>query len=192
MNLNTAKSALKPWQLTEETLHAKCRIFNVYRQSYKHLERAQKGDFFVIKSPNWVQVLALTPKQDLILVRQFRFGSATLSIETPAGLIETNETPIEAAQRELLEETGYIGDSAHIIGTCRPNPALQDNLAYFVFIENCQPKGAHAWDLHEELETIQAPLNEVFAAVKKGDIDHALTLTALFYLSSSLNLSGMS
>ena len=58
----------------------------------------------MIETNDWVNVLAMTPKQEIILVRQFRYGTEEYSLEPPGGVIEKGEDPIVAGQRELLEE----------------------------------------------------------------------------------------
>lgn len=174
------------WTRLSEELYAPCRVFDVYKRRCKHPKRGSEDDFFVIKSADWVQVLALTSKKEMLLVRQYRFGTETLSLEVPAGLIDPGEGILEAAQRELVEETGYEGDPPRLLGSCHPNPAILDNQAHFVLIENCHPKHTQNWDPHEEIEVVKLPIEEAFAQANRGAISHAITLTALFYLKTAL------
>ena len=174
------------WTTLSEDLHASCRVFDVYKRHCKHPERGTEDDFFVIKSADWVQVLALTPEREILLVRQYRFGTEALSLEVPAGLIDPGESILEAAARELAEETGRVGDTPRLLGSCHPNPAILDNQAHFVLIENCHPKQAQNWDPHEEIEVVQLSIDEALKQAQSGEISHAITLSAFFYLKTLL------
>jgi 8-oxo-dGTP pyrophosphatase MutT (NUDIX family) len=169
-----------------ETLHATCRVFNVYKKRCKHDGRTCEDDFFVIKSADWVQVLALTPEREIILVRQYRFGTEALSLEVPAGLVEPGESVLDAAQRELLEETGYKGSMPRLLGSCHPNPAILNNQAHMVLIENCHLAQPPQWDPHEEIEVVKLSPEEALKRAREGEISHAITLSALFYLEAVL------
>ena len=65
------------------------------------------NDYYVLEYPDWVNTIAITREGDFVLVRQYRHALGITSMELCAGVIEKDETPLEAAQRELLEETGY-------------------------------------------------------------------------------------
>jgi 8-oxo-dGTP pyrophosphatase MutT (NUDIX family) len=107
-----------------------------------------EGDFFVLDTNSWVNVLAVTPNKELVLVRQFRFGTQEFSLEPPGGVIEKGEDPIVAGLRELEEETGYVGEDATLIGTARPNAAILSNQCYFVLVENVMQTAELAFDQH--------------------------------------------
>jgi len=64
-----------PWDLQEDNLHADCRIFEVRKQRLRRRSDGIEGEFFVLDTNDWVNVLALTPDQEIVLVRQFRYGS---------------------------------------------------------------------------------------------------------------------
>jgi len=174
------------WTTLSEKLYAPCRVFDVYKRHCRHPERGTEDDFFVIKSADWVQVLALTPEREILLVRQYRFGTESLSLEVPAGLIDPGESILEAAARELAEETGHTGGTPQLLGSCHPNPAILNNQAHFVLIEDCHPKQAQNWDPHEEIEVVQLPIGDALKQAQSGEISHAITLSAFFYLKTRL------
>jgi len=101
--------------------------------------------------------------------------------------MDKGEDVLTAAQRELLEETGYAGSPARIIGSAAPNPALQNNRVHFVLVENCAPKASVNFDHHEELETGIFPLAEVEKMIRRGEIFHSLSLNALQFLFLELD-----
>lgn len=169
------------WDVLSDEQEADCRIFEVRRLRCKHPDE-REGEFFVLDTSDWVNVIALTAEENLILVRQYRFGSGELSWEVPGGVIDPGEDPVEAAVRELKEETGYLGESARVIASCRPNPAILRNRCHFVLVEGARLTSETAFDPNEELQTSLLPLMEAFSWVKNGRIEHALSIDALFYL----------
>ncbi len=158
---------------------ATTRIFDVTRAIYQHPLRQAEQDFFVINAADWVNVLALTPEQHLVLVRQFRFGIDDFSVEIPGGIMNAGEDPIAAGLRELREETGYVGTGARLLGSVHPNPAMQSNRCHLVLVENARPEARLDWDPDEEFEIMTKPVDEVYALAYRGGITHAMVLDAL-------------
>ena len=101
---------------------------------------------------DWVIVLAVTKKKELVLVRQFRFGTEEFSLEPPGGVIEKGESPVLGGQRELLEETGFTGKKARVIGRVYPNSAIMSNRCHFLLVEEVEKTAAPSFDPHEELK----------------------------------------
>ncbi|MDR3227899.1 MAG: NUDIX hydrolase [Puniceicoccales bacterium] len=170
------------WNLTDETLHADCSVFRVFKRIYKHPRDARVGVFFTIKSRDWVLALPVTTGGQLVFTRQFRVGTGALSWEPPGGIMEAGENPITAAQREMTEETGYTGKRARLIGTCAPNPAIFDNTSHFVLVEDCELTHPVAFDATEELETVLLAPREAEAMVQRGEISHVIAQAALYRL----------
>ena len=169
----------KRWQKLRSEPHATTRIFDVSREIYRHPERTKEQDFFVINAPDWVNVIALTTERQLVLVRQFRYGIDDFSIEIPGGVIDPGEDCVAAGLRELREETGYVGGPARLLGSVRPNPAMQNNQCHLVLVENVRPEAGLEWDADEELETLLRPVDEVYAMAYRGEITHAMVLDGL-------------
>jgi ADP-ribose pyrophosphatase len=176
-------SSLPPeWirQQSRELLHT--RVFDVRASEFRHPSRAEGKEFLVIDAPDWAVVAPVTPEGELVLVRQYRFGAQQLSLELPGGVIEHGEDPAVGAVRELLEETGYRGAEAEVLGWVHPNPAIQSNRAHLIVVPDAQPVEATDWDADEELSLTLAPIDEVLAMGRSGKITHALMLNMLFLL----------
>lgn len=175
----TPPSGPAHWLRGEVRSLAKTRILEVRGVHYRHPRREAGREFNVIHAPDWVNVVALTPDDRLVLVRQFRFGIDALSLEVPGGVIDTGESPLAAGVRELREETGFTGDAPVPLGSVHPNPAIQDNRCHLVLITNARRTAELDWDPDEELEILTQPVEEVYALAAAGGITHALVLNAL-------------
>lgn len=158
---------------------ARTRIFSVESVDFQHPRRPKSQDFFVINAPDWVNVVALTPGGELVLVRQFRYGTNDFSVEIPGGIIDQGEDPLAAGMRELREETGYVGTGARLLGSVHPNPAMQNNRCHLVLVENARPEAKLDWDPDEEFEIMVRPVDEVYRLAYRGGITHAMVLDAL-------------
>lgn len=179
-------SALPSWSKLETIQHADCRIFRVNRKRCRHPVRAREREFFEIECGDWVNVLAVTPDRGLLLVNQWRAGVERLSWELPGGALDKGEDPVAGGLRELLEETGFTGDRARVIGWSHPNPAIQSNRCHYVLVENARLTHPTNWDHDEELELAVRPVDWVVEAAHRGLLTHALTLNALFFLQREL------
>src|SRR5271170_6460920 len=145
---------IKPWKTIRSKFIGDFRIFKL-RSDFKISPRTgREHDFFVLDSVNWVNVIAVTPDQKLVMVEQYRHGSNTVELEIPGGMMDAGETdPVATAVRELREETGYEGDHARLLGRIHSNPAILSNRTFTVLVENCQLKHAMDWDHGEDLAT---------------------------------------
>jgi 8-oxo-dGTP pyrophosphatase MutT (NUDIX family) len=155
------------------------RIFGVEAVRYRHPVRTTEREFVVITPPDWVNVIALTPEQHVVLVRQFRYGIDEFSLEIPGGVMDAGEDPISAGLRELREETGFTGAPARLLGSVHPNPAFQSNRAHFILVEDAVKTHDLAWDSDEEMHVLIEPVDSVLAKARAGGITHALVLNAL-------------
>ncbi len=177
--MNPSSSEPSRWEKLGHSLLAKTRIFDVQSTRFRHHGRATERDFVVIDAPDWVNVIALTPDDRIVLVRQFRFGIDAFSLEIPGGVMETGEAPAIAGVRELREETGYTGAPAKLLGSVHPNPAMQNNRCYFVLVEQAVQTMPLEWDADEEIHVTTLPVEGVFALARAGGITHGLVLNAL-------------
>ena len=166
------------WERLGQRLQLQTRIFDVVGGRYRQPVRSTEREFVVINAPHWVNVVALTVDRQIVLVRQFRYGIDEFTLEVPGGVIDAGEDPVVAGLRELQEETGYTG-AAKLLGSVRPNPAMQSNRCYFVFVDAAVKSHELDWDPDEELQVVTLPVDEVLALAQSGGIVHGLVLNAL-------------
>jgi len=173
---------IRPWKILRSTPIGDFRIFKL-RSDFKISPRTGKEhDFYVLDSVNWVNVVAITPDRQLVMIEQFRHGSNTVELEIPGGMMDAGETdPVATAVRELREETGYEGENARLLGKIHSNPAILSNVTYTVLIENCRLKHAVEFDHGEDLLTRLVPVAEIPKLVADEKIGHSLVVVALYY-----------
>jgi ADP-ribose pyrophosphatase len=179
---------LKPWQTLASKPLGDFRIFKLRSDRLLSPRTQQEHEFFVIDSVNWVNVVALTVDRQIVLIEQYRHGSATVELEIPGGMIDArDDSPEAAALRELREETGYAGENARLIGQVFPNPAIMSNTCFTVLVENCRCVHPVEFDHSEDLLTRLAPVSQIPELVATGKIRHALVIAALYHFELSSN-----
>lgn len=172
----------KPWKTVRTTPVGDFRIFKIRTDTNVSPRTGKEHDFFVLESVHWVNVIAVTPDQQLVMVEQYRHGSRTVELEVPGGMMDPHETdPVATAIRELQEETGYVGENARLLGHVQSNPAIFNNVTYTVLIENCRLLHPVEFDHAEDLETLLMPVAEVPQLVADGKIGHSLVVVALYH-----------
>lgn len=172
---------IKPWKILESR--------QTFRDQYLGVrtDRCVRDDghivptYHVIQQTPWVTILPLTDAGNIVLVREYRHAAEKVMIGLPGGVSDPGETDwAEVAARELSEETGYRARAYHLIGTCYPNPATQDNELHFYLALGCQLDAKQALDPNEEIEVLEMPYDE-FLAYEHMEVQHALHATGLFY-----------
>jgi 8-oxo-dGTP pyrophosphatase MutT (NUDIX family) len=174
---------IRPWQKLGSRPVGDFRIFTVRTDEKLSPRTGAKHDFYIIDCVDWVNVLAITPQQELVMVEQYRHGTNTVELEIPGGIMDRSDaSPLHTGVRELREETGYEGEQARVLGDVFANPAIMSNTCHTVLIENCALKHPVEWDSGEDMLTRLVPLAEVPALVASGKIKHPLVIVALYYL----------
>lgn len=177
-------SLVPEWRHDDEETLAQTRIFALRRRrgvSPSHPERA--GDFVYLDSPDWVNVIALTAEHEVVLIEQFRHGTAEVTLEIPGGMLDDGEDAHSAGVRELAEETGFGGGTAELIGCVSPNPALLNNHCHTLLVRGVERRGPARPEQHEEIGVRLVPLESIGGLIRDGMIHHALVVAAFHHLS---------
>ncbi len=175
------------WKLIRSELSISNDRLSVRANTYELPDGKTIEPYFLFDFPNWVNVVALTVDQQIVLVRQYRPGAQRTILEIPGGTMDPeDESPLVAAQRELQEETGYISDQFLPLGVIWPNPAGQTNLTYSFLALNARPVNFTNPDETEFLEVVLMPFDEAIQRAQRGEFYQSLHVTALFYALSHL------
>ncbi len=173
------------WRRERSEQVADCRVFKVRRDISSDPRGRGTHDFYVIEAPDWVNVIALTEDDKVVLIELYRHGTGEVSLEIPGGMVDPGESPADAAARELLEETGYEAREVVLIGASRPNPAIQDNRIHSFLARGVTYRGEPRNEGTEQTRVRLVPLERIPALIAGGEIDHALVVLAFHLLSLS-------
>ena len=177
---------LQEWKQIGSKPAGDFRIFKIRSDEKLNPRTGRHCDFFVIESVDWVNVIAVTPGDELVMVEQFRHGSNTVELEIPGGMMDPHESdPVTTGRRELREETGFEGSSARALGWAYANPAIMNNRSHFVVVEGCVHKHECEFDHSEDLITRLVPWAEIPELVRAGKIRHPLVIVALYHYELS-------
>jgi 8-oxo-dGTP pyrophosphatase MutT (NUDIX family) len=168
------------WELVAREELQDCAVFRVTRSLARSPRTGELHPFYGIVADAWVNVVALTPAGELVMVRQWRHGAERVTLEIPGGIIDPGESPAEAAARELLEETGFGGGSLEPLGSVNPNPALFGNRVYTFVARGVSPQRAIQNASTEETSVVLVPRGDLAGLLRAEAIDHALVVAALF------------
>lgn len=138
--------------------------------------------YWVHEFPAWINVIARTTDGHFVFVRQYRHGLGRVDYELCAGVMDdgVDATPLEAAKRELLEETGYSGGEWKDWMRVCANPATQNNWTYSFFADGVERMTEPSLDASEEMSVHLFSADEVVALLQEGRIAQALHAAALW------------
>lgn len=118
-------------------------------------------EYYVLEYPDWVNVIAITKDGQFVMERQYRHAARKISLELPCGVMEEGETPLEAAQRELLEETGFGGGQWKKLMELSPNPSAMSNMTHCFLAIGVEKIAEQHLDETEELSVLFMTKEEV-------------------------------
>jgi len=167
---------IKPWKILESKY-----LFPDVRVDKCELPHGHIIEPIVLDYDPEVTILALTRNQGVVLVKEYRHGVQKVILQLPAGSVDEGESPLEAAKREMLEETGYQSDTLIEIGHVNPNPANYSNTMYAFLALNAKQVPVRNYDEADRIEILLKPLEHVIKMAKGGELIHSLTISTLFF-----------
>lgn len=170
------------WDIVSKKFLHDDHVWGVYSCRSRHPD-GREHDFFVLNNrKDWIQCLAITENNELILVSQYRSGNDDITLELPGGGIEMEESVEQSAIRELREETGFGGDHSFLLYSCFANPAIQNTRVYFYLIQNCKKIYDTQFDDAEDLRTHLLPLDKLDEVIDQGTFQSGITLAGVLCL----------
>ncbi|WP_376099949.1 NUDIX hydrolase [Roseomonas sp. CCTCC AB2023176] len=168
------------WTLLSSRTALKDRWINVSADAVRDLRGNVLDPFYALTYPDWVQVVAITPAEELVLVRQYRHGAQAVTLELPAGAIDAADAdPTVAAARELREETGYEAPSYRVISSLHPNTATHRNRSHAVLAEGAVLRHDTAHEPGEDITVELWPLDRVVRGLSEGLLPQAMHVSGL-------------
>jgi 8-oxo-dGTP pyrophosphatase MutT (NUDIX family) len=171
-----------PWRRISTRRLQRCRVFDVDEVHFEPPGGGQAQSFYCIDCPDWINVIPLTAEREVLLVRQYRFGTGEITLEIPGGMCDPGESPEETARRELHEETGFEARRWTGLGWVHPNPALQNNRCHTFLAQDLVPVPGASPDPHEEVELVRRPLSSIPDLIARREITHSLVVAAFVLL----------
>jgi len=185
----------EPWPIVRSATEKSYRVFSVRTDTARSPRTGKEHDFYVIESVDWVNVIPLTPDDQVVMVKQYRHGTRQISLEIPGGLVNPKDTPLDTARKELLEETGYQAEQITLIGTAHPQPAVFNN-RHLTFLATHVRKTAaldpstgsgQCLDEGEDIEVVLVALSEIPHLIREGKITNAMVILAFYWYFMEAN-----
>jgi len=171
------------WHLLGTRPVSEHRIFRLRYDRYRVEPGGAEQDFVILEMPDWVNIIPLTDDGQVVLVRQYRHGTQSNSLEVPGGVIDLGESPQAAALRELEEETGYVVRSVRLLGRVSANSAIQNNFCYTFLAEGCRRNSEPRPETFERIEVELRGLAEIPELIRSEQIHHSLITNAFGLLA---------
>ncbi len=177
---------LRQWKSTGKTRLKQCSVFDLMCETYLSPRTGDEHAFYLLETADWTNIIPLTPENDVIMIRQFRAGIRECTLEIPGGMVDpTDASPMDAARREMREETGYDGERIVLLGSVHPNPAILNNRCSTFLATDVLPTGRPQLDGGEDIEVESVPLRQIPKLIRRGRITHGLVLNAFQWLWTS-------
>jgi ADP-ribose pyrophosphatase len=157
------------------------KVFSLRRDELESPRTGNRHDFYVLEAGPWVNVVPITQDGEIVLIEQYRHAVGEVTLEIPGGMVDSSESPIDAAQRELLEETGYQAEILVPLGRSHPNPAILNNVLHTYLAAGAKKVGEPKPEAGEDIAVVTYPVDAIPRLVTEGKITHSLVLVA-FYL----------
>ncbi|MBC7538259.1 MAG: NUDIX hydrolase [Bacteriovorax sp.] len=172
---------METWPTLEKIEVLRAHVFRYFKATRQSPTTKKVGDFDIVSCMNWVNIIAITPDDKIVLIKQYRHGSDSITTEIPGGAVNHQEDMLIAAQRELQEETGYTSKNWTSLGKIEVNPAFMTNHCETFLAIDAEKTHDQNLDPFEEIDVFLEDKNAINFLIRRGEITHSLVIAA-FYL----------
>ncbi|MGF7215584.1 8-oxo-dGTP pyrophosphatase MutT (NUDIX family) [Spirosoma lacussanchae] len=177
--MTTPDNDPQPWQVESSEYIHQLPWFTVRKDAVRMASGGYIPDYFLLEYPDWINVVAVTTAGQLVLIRQYRHGSADVRYELCAGVVDPGESALATAQRELLEETGFGGGHWEPLLTLSANPGTHTNRCYCFLATGVEPVQAQELEITEEITVHLVSRERVLDIIETGEMLQALHVAPL-------------
>jgi len=172
---------INPWKIIKSKYLIKDQWLTLRSDHCLTPQNETVDPYYILETVDWVNVVPFDFSGQVLINHQYRHGNQKISYEIPCGMIDADDSsPLKAAQRELLEETGYVSDCLVDIGKLYANPARQNTTIYNYLALDIKYQQPPEFDASENIESGVEALADVMAMIDSGQFNHALHISSLF------------
>jgi 8-oxo-dGTP pyrophosphatase MutT (NUDIX family) len=184
---DASSSDPQPWTVKSSQDVIRDRWVKLRADACLTAEGVEVSPYYVLEYPDWVQIVALDDEDHIILVKQYRHALGGISLEVPAGAVDREDlSPLEAAARELEEETGYVAGNWRYFCKHSPNPGTHTNSVHTVLAQDVRPAGNKLNDPTEDIKVVRIPVREAVRLASDGTIGNAMQVASLAIALSAI------
>ncbi len=174
------QKGIKPWSIHQSRIGYAKKWLGVQEEACQLPDGRIIDPYLIIKVPDFCNIFMVTPKEEIVMVKQYRHAAGIITLELPGGMIEANEDPMIAAKREMVEETGYQTDQFELLYSVHPNPPLESNYAYFYLAIAVESTGKTAYDPFEDIEIVLVPKEDFMQQLLAHSFKHGAQVGAMY------------
>jgi len=183
----TFEKRIERWQVKDSELALNHRWAKVRRDTCILPNGFEINDYYYWEGGDFAQVFALTPENQVVMVRQYKHGVKEIVLELPAGMIDADDTnPLATARRELMEETGFEASEWQKLGVLNVSSAKSTTRAYPFLAQNARQVREANLDDNEAIEIMLCSIPELLNFITKGEIRDSNSIAACLLALRSL------
>lgn len=182
---------MKPWKIVQSDYVLRTPYMNLRKDAIDLPHGGHVPDYYVVEEGDYGVVFALTPANEVILVRQYKHGIGEITTELPAGYLDPKDENIAAGcWREFREETGYDAPDYTLVGSHMRHPTRHTNRGHLVIATDAYLAGGQDLDPAENIDVLLVPLDEVLHQIQRGDISAVGTVASVYFARDYLQRQG--
>lgn len=174
------------WKITASSYAIDTPYLRLRKDSIDLPNGVHVPDYYVRESRGFAVIFARTPDGRIILVRQYKHGIGRVVLELPAGALDADETPLDCAERELAEETGYVGKNARLVASFIAEPTNSTAVLHLCVVDDALPEREQSLDPTESIAVELVTPAQALALVRGGEITPIAQIACIYYMLDQL------